>query len=559
MLKKLLNLTKNELTKQYKKVSIKVIVAFALMLALILPFLLTYVKNKSENYMAENYKHELSYIESRISELSKDDKIENKIEKELFEAQKESTEISIANNLDYSDWRNTETSSYTQASSKIIILNHILNGVDESIVVTSASKGYMPVEPEELQGYLKLSKEELKKKKDELAKEKEEIKKSIESNDYIAYIQKSIKTKEKLIKDSTTQITELEKAPSSGENNDIQKQTASLKEVINTEKSLLELEEYRLKNKIDYDKDNWKNNTLSEISSSISVLNTPLMSEEDFKKNGSEYMGMGKTYEDYVEIYNKEKKDNEEKIKLGWYSLENNIPQLKFDNEARGMTKSTYELFIILSCIISIIIAGGIVSSEFSKGTVRLLLIRPASRFKILLSKMVSVFLIGYGVMLLSILFLIISSGFVMGFDSLSTNVLAVVGGDVVEKSYFIHLLSNILFSSISLIFVVSLSFMISTIVKNTALSVGLSSILYLGSLPITLILATFKLGALAKFVLGYVNLSVLKLIPDFVSLMKGQFGVTLDLSTGAIQLAVLSVVFIVASFIVFIKSDVKN
>ncbi|KMT21924.1 ABC transporter permease [Clostridium cylindrosporum] len=558
MLKKLLNLTRNELTKQYKKISIKVIIAITLIFALALPLILNSTKNNDKNFMMNSHKYNLTSIESRIAELSKIDKTENKIEKAFLEAEKESVKLSIDNNLDYHDWRNNEVLSYSQISSKIVIINSILNGINENIVMTNASKSANPIEAEELQSYLKLSKEELKSKKDALTKEKEEIKKTIKSNDYIAYVKKSIKNRDLTIKNTNTEIANLEKKLNTNKK-EISNQIASLKENLNTEKSLLKLDEYRLKNKITYEKDNWRSNTLEEMSSSINALNTPMMSKEEFRKNPPEYMGMGKTYEDYKQIYSENKKKNQDNIKLGWYSLNNNIPQLDFDNGARGMTKATYELFIMLSAIISIIIAGGIVSSEFSKGTVRLLLIRPASRFKILLSKLVSVFLIGYGVMFLSILVLVISGGFVMGFDSLSINVLSVVDGNVVEKSYFMYLLSNILFSSISVIFVISLSFMISTIVKSTALSVGLSSILYLGSLPITFIIANFKLGSITKFVLGYINLSIFKLIPEFANMMKGSFGVTLDVKSGAIQLAVLSVIFIVASFITFLKSDIKN
>ncbi len=60
-------------------------------------------------------------------------------------------------------------------------------------------------------------------------------------------------------------------------------------------------------------------------------------------------------------------------------------------NNIRGILKiyfSEYGLFII---VMIVMIAGTIVSEEFNKGTIKLLLVRPYSRNKILLSKFITV------------------------------------------------------------------------------------------------------------------------------------------------------------------------
>ena len=59
---------------------------------------------------------------------------------------------------------------------------------------------------------------------------------------------------------------------------------------------------------------------------------------------------------------------------------------------------------IILVTLFTVIIAGDMVAGEFTRGTIKLLLIRPASRSKILLSKYVTTLL--FAATLLVILFI---------------------------------------------------------------------------------------------------------------------------------------------------------
>lgn len=556
MIRKVINLTQNETTKQFKKLNIKVIIALILIFSVTLPILINYINNKENNFMIENYKHNLNYIESRISELSKEDKTENKIEKQFLEAEKQVMKINIDNNINYNDWRSVETDALLGKLSKIVVVDNIIGGVDKKTI----SNNMHYLSNEDVEVYFTLSNEELKKEKDKLVKEKEDLTKSIVSNDYMAYLSKAVTNQEAVIKESNKEILEYEKAlEKNKDDKNLVEKINLAKLAFNTEKSILEMDKYRLKNRIPYDDKEWRHNTLQGMINSVHELSQPMLSEEDYKRESGNYGHLGKTYEDYKDIYNKNKVKNEKNIKLGWYSLENNIPQISNSYDARSIVDNTYEIFVMITAILSIIIAGGIVSSEFSKGTVRLLLIRPVSRVKILLSKLISVFLIGYGVLFLSIILLTISSGFILGFDTLSTSVLKVVEGSVVEGNYFMYMLPKLLLSSVSIIFVIAMSFMISTVAKNTALSVGLSSILFLGSMPITMILANFKLAAITKFVIAYANLSIFNLMPFFQETIRTQYGVTLDVNIGAIQLAVLSIIFIVVSFISFMKSDVKN
>ena len=82
-------------------------------------------------------------------------------------------------------------------------------------------------------------------------------------------------------------------------------------------------------------------------------------------------------YQDSLEIANTYK-----------YAIEHDI-KISQGNDLKGILEdffSNYELFIV---IIIVMIAGSIVSEEFNKGTIKLLLVKPYSRMKILLSKFI--------------------------------------------------------------------------------------------------------------------------------------------------------------------------
>ena len=561
MIGKILNLTRNENSKQFKKISIKILIALIMIFAIALPIMINYTNSKEKKYMLEGDKHNLNYIESRITELSNKTTKESKIEKLFVEAEKEYYQLRIDNKVKYTErWKEEELNSYLSNSCKVVIIDSILNKVDNKVILNAMEVAYS-INPGDVDGYFTLSQDKLKEEKNKLIKENEDAKKSIISNDYIAYLNKSIKKLENSIKDNTKQLDDTKKAlEKDKDNKELNNQLENIKRGIDLDKNILQINQYRLKNKIPYDINDWKNNTLTDIEYKTQDISAPMLTEEEYKIQTSQGNdSLGKTYDDYKQIYTENKAKNEKGIKLGWYSLENNIPQLEFDNSARGIVDKSYDIFVMISGILAIIIAGSIVSAEFSKGTIRLLLIRPVSRFKILLSKLLSVFLIGYIVLLVSVLLNTISSGFVYGFNSLSTDVLSIAGENIIQTNYFVYMIPKMLLSSVSLIFVISMAFMLSTVVKNTAVSVGLTSILFLGSMPITMILANLKLGAVTQYILAYVNLPMFKISPFMAEMLKTQYGITLSIETGAVQLLICSVVFIVLSFISFMKSDIKN
>jgi ABC-2 type transport system permease protein len=142
--------------------------------------------------------------------------------------------------------------------------------------------------------------------------------------------------------------------------------------------------------------------------------------------------------------------------------------------------------FIALMAIFTIVIAADIVAGEFSGGTIKLLLIRPVRRWKILLSKYVATLL--YSVFGLVILFLtaMIVGGIAFGTDGFSIPYLYVENGAVHERSMFVHGLITYGYSCISLLIMVTFAFMISSAFRSSSMAIGISiGLMFMGGIVV--------------------------------------------------------------------------
>ena len=87
--------------------------------------------------------------------------------------------------------------------------------------------------------------------------------------------------------------------------------------------------------------------------------------------------------------------------------------QYRIDNDLVPSDKVTFSeqfdssgsLSIIMISIFTVVIAAAIVSNEFGTGTIKMLLTRPVARWKILLSKLITAFLYGLTLLVVSLAF----------------------------------------------------------------------------------------------------------------------------------------------------------
>ncbi|ARK29835.1 ABC transporter permease [Halalkalibacter krulwichiae] len=232
-------------------------------------------------------------------------------------------------------------------------------------------------------------------------------------------------------------------------------------------------------------------------------------------------------------------------ISINEYRITNNVPPVESGTLWGFMM--TVPDFTALASVFVIVIGAGIVAGEFSTGTIKLLLIRPVNRFKILLSKYIATLL--FAVVLLALLFL---SSFAVGrilfgFGGGQLPYLVYNGEEVVERSMITQIMSFYAFNSIDLVMMVTFAFMISTVFRSGSMAIGLSLFLmFTGGQVVQL----FNQYDWVKYILfTHTNLSQYN---NGTPIVEG-----MTMSYSIMMLCIYFILFIGISFITFQKRDV--
>ena len=184
--------------------------------------------------------------------------------------------------------------------------------------------------------------------------------------------------------------------------------------------------------------------------------------------------GAPMSYEEYVESNQKNRDDAAQAVAIAKYSLEHKTP-LPSTLDFSGRVNWQTQINSVLSwgTIIAIVLAGTTLSSEYSSGTIRLLLIRPKKRYKILLSK---IFAIGtvWGCMAIAayaVLFLV-NLAFAPG--DMFVSDLIWIGGKAVEINPMLHTAVIMLEDMLSASVFVSFALLLSSLMRKAALPIAL-------------------------------------------------------------------------------------
>ncbi|RIU89065.1 ABC transporter permease [Oceanobacillus picturae] len=178
------------------------------------------------------------------------------------------------------------------------------------------------------------------------------------------------------------------------------------------------------------------------------------------------------------------------------YYLENDIQP-----DGYGAMQFVLENQLLLSLVslLTIIIAAGIVANEFRWGTIKLLLIRPITRTKALLSKYAAVILFAFFTLLFVLLFSYIIGLIFYGFGSFNPHMLVDDGNGLAYVSVLSEIVPAYGFKLVNLVMMATFAFAISTIFRNSALAIGVAIFLMMAANPIMLY---FSDRAWAKFIL---------------------------------------------------------
>ena len=224
-----------------------------------------------------------------------------------------------------------------------------------------------------------------------------------------------------------------------------------------------------------------------------------------------------------------------------------------YDNAGYMLTNVfvEYGFFII---IFIVMISGAIVSSEFEKGTIKMLLVKPYKRWKILLSKyIVSMVMVIVGMLTVAVIQLIVG-GIFFGFDTLGTPIVAYDFGANQLQTYnvFAYFGIMLLTKLPMFILIATLAFTASTLFNNTVLGIIIPIVCNIGGNIVNTLASSFNVKQLMWFPTLNWDFSEY-LFGKLSTYQYANLGMSITLS--CIYLVGLCVI----AFIAFNKKQVKN
>ncbi|WP_299515455.1 ABC transporter permease [uncultured Rummeliibacillus sp.] len=239
-----------------------------------------------------------------------------------------------------------------------------------------------------------------------------------------------------------------------------------------------------------------------------------------------------------------ELQEAKDSIKISEYRLKNNVPPVETKSTESYMEEGTILLSFI--SLFGTIIAAGIVSSEFSTGTIKMLLTRPISRAKILTSKLLTVFIFVITLAALSLVLTFICGSILFG-SSDGTD-LVIEGNKIVEASSIGHTLYMYVLNFGDIFMSVIFAFMIGSIFRSSSLAIGLTLFINFTGASLVMLLSKYEF---VKY-LWITNTDLTQFEPGGFSIVDG-----LTMPFSLTILVIYAIIFLVASFITFIKRDV--
>ena len=292
--------------------------------------------------------------------------------------------------------------------------------------------------------------------------------------------------------------------------------------------------EYRINKNIKYGQD-YLNQALDDYKYSAQQILRYENSEKELTYDEK------KAYNSTLEIRESSKYMIENKVDLNKMNLNKNLEYF-FDN---------YGIFAIA---IIIMIAGTIMSEEFNKGTIKLLLVKPYSRTKILLSKFITVMLMVIFVVLIMGIMQLLVGGVVFGFDSLSEPVVAYNfnTNSLQEINVFVYFLTQFLAQLPIFILLATLAFALGTIFTNSALAITISLLGYIAANIINQLAISYNIKFLEYFVT--VNWDLSQYLFGNLPNMEG-----MTMTFSIITCIVYFLIMIISTWIIFKKKNIKN
>ena len=385
----------------------------------------------------------------------------------------------------------------------------------------------------------------------------------VKNDNFPKYIELKTQQENDNIKSMEEQIEILEKDiiehPDQEENlsrqiEDIQKQIQLIKD------NNIPILEYRLAHDIRPMADVWQNTALDDITNNRNnIAYTTKLTEEEFnqdpymaKQYGS-YARYSAAIDAQIAKYNND-------IIIAQSCLDAEKPDMKYvPTGARSMTVQ-FLVYSVLVALFGILVGGWLMASEFQMGTIRLLMIRPKTRLKILMSKFLAGLLLCLVMYVAGIVLNTVVNGICFGFGDYAFPNFTVTG----EIGFFGFYIPKFLACIVTIVFAYSVAYMLSVLVKNIAVSIAVPIVCFVASVIGMSVLAYTPMADwLAYTPIPYLQIS------DFFRPQIGwmmtsvqtmiQNGVPISLTYGIIMLLALSAICTGVSMLVFKKKDITH
>jgi ABC-2 type transport system permease protein len=380
----------------------------------------------------------------------------------------------------------------------------------------------------------------------------------VENNDFAKYIDLSIQRANDDIKNLNDQIAIQEQAII-----DNPTQEESLNQMIEDMKKQIQFIQtsriptlqYRLEKHIVPNEDVWQNSALSDIENNQQqLMYTVIKSEADFNKDlglVQEYT----TYARYTAMMQAQIDDLNNTILIAQKSLDADKPDMKYVYDGARIKTTQFLNFSIIIALFAILLGGWLMASEFQQGTIRLLMIRPKTRVKILMSKFTGALLICIAMYLAGSILNMIVNGICFGFSDFAFPNYMASG----EIGFFAYYVPKLIACFVPIIFAYTVAFMLSVLSKNVAVAIAVPVVCFIAS---SIGMATLSHARIMEWTawtpLPYVDISAFFMQYSSVTELIKR-GLPLSLTYGIILMMVLAAICTFVSVWVFRKRDITN
>lgn len=500
-------LVKNELIKIFSKKAIYVILII---------FLLLSIAGMALNKVIENINNVgYNYIDQEISIMKESLKQVNKATEEGKEEysylQSHIEYLELQKKYGVNSWQSTIVSD--ELYDKIINLNYYKNGLVEYVKENDVTL-------------------------EELQKEYDDIIKKLDEGDWKTFAETDLEKIKKQLEFTENEIRR-----------DMDTDTLNaLKQEAEVLKLKLQVLEWRLEKDICYGDKEYDTLLTKYEANGSSLINYNYIydiNEDNYKeKEGKDYEYSNKRqYQETLAEYN-----------IAKYKIENNISSKTTVSETLKTLFTGGGEGILFVIMIALMLTGGIVSEEFNKGTIKLLLIRPYSRRKILASKIIACFItLIFSIIIIAIIQTIFS-GIMYGFDTINSPIIEYnhKTNSVISVNGIGSMLIGLLQISPLVIILSLIAFMIGTICANTAVAIVVAFLVYFVSSIVNSLVIEFQIKWLR--IVPTLNWDLTQYIYGKLPTVEGM---TLVFS---ILICVITIVsLLVITFENFVRKNIKN